>query len=228
MEKLSIHQWDEADRPREKLEAHGAAALTNAELLAILIGSGSPKEDAVSLMRRIMADNDGRLAKLGKRTLQELCAYNGIGKAKAITLLAACELGRRREAEPTEERQYLTSSSAIYDCFRRLEDLPHEEFHVALLSNRLQLLATRLVGRGGLTQTVADVRLILREAILLGAVNIAVCHNHPSGSLKPSKQDCELTYRLKQAADLMEIRLIDHLIIAEGGYYSFHDENNLL
>lgn len=224
---LSIVQWDKADRPREKMEELGAGALSNAELLAILIGSGTPEEDAVALMKRILADNDNRLNRLGKKSIAELCAYKGIGKAKAITLLAACELGKRHVAEPMEERTCMNNSLTIYQFYQRLGDLPHEEFHVALLNNRLQLIASRLIGRGGLTETVADVRLVLREALLTGASHIAVCHNHPSGNVTPSQQDNQLTSKLKHSAEVMNIHMIDHIIVGSRGYYSYNDEGQL-
>lgn len=226
--KLSIAQWDEADRPREKLAKNGAASLSNAELLAILIGSGTPNEDAVKLMQRILADNDNSLNKLGKRNISELCEYNGIGPAKAITVIAACELGKRRAAEPVEEREKLLSSQDIYRYYlQKMKDLPYEEIHVALLNNRLQLLSSRIVGRGGITETTADIRLILKEALMAGASAMALCHNHPSGTPQPSQQDNRLTEQLKKAAEVMNVRLIDHVIVSDGNYYSYHDEGKI-
>lgn len=228
MAKYSINQWDEADRPREKLMAHGADVLSNAELLAILIGSGSASEDAVTLMQRIMADHGNSLNRLGKLSIHDLCAYMGIGQAKAVTILAACELGNRRAAEPVEERLQMLSSAVISKFFQqKLGDLPHEEIHVALLNNRLQLIASRLIGRGGLTETPIDIRIVLREALMANATAIALCHNHPSGNPSPSRQDDAITKQLKQAAETMNIRLVDHVIIGDRTYYSYNDEGRL-
>lgn len=226
--KLSIAHWDEADRPREKLAALGASALSNAELLAILIGSGTVRESAVDLTRRILADCKGSLHALGKLTLDELCAYNGIGAAKGITILAACELGRRRAAEPAEERPRMDNSRKAYDHFRpALQDLPTEEIHVMLLNRQLRLIGTRCVGRGGLSETVADVRCIVREAIVARATAIILCHNHPSGNCRPSSNDDNLTRKVKQAAELLQITLADHIIVADERYYSYADEGRL-
>lgn len=228
MDKLSIAQWDIADRPREKLAAQGAAALSNAELLAILIGSGSPQESAVDLMRRLLDDCKGSLTRLGKMHVEELRAYNGIGPAKAITIMAACEFGRRRAAEPAEERPRMGNSEAIYRYFRpQLEELAVEECHALLLNSQLRVIAARRIGHGGITETPVDVRVVLREALLAGATHLALCHNHPSGLLRPSKPDDELTSRLKEAAGIMRITLVDHIIIADGGYYSYADEGRI-
>lgn len=228
MRKLSINRWDEADRPRERLAKHGASALSDAELLAILIGSGTADENAVDLTRRILQDCEGSLSALGKWPLDRLCQYKGIGQAKAITIMAACELGRRRAAEPPSERVSLTDSRTVFRYFSaQMQDHPTEEMHVLLLNSRMQSLGSRCVGSGGLTQTLADVRCILREAIVARASAIVLCHNHPSGSPLPSKQDDELTERVRQAADLMQIRLADHLIVADRTYYSYADEGRL-
>lgn len=226
--KLSINRWDEADRPRERLAKHGASALSDAELLAILIGSGTADESAVDLTRRILQDCKGSLSTLGKLPLDRLCQYKGIGQAKAITIMAACELGRRRAAEPPSDRVSLTDSGAVFRYFSaQMQDLPTEEMHVLLLNSRMQSLGSRCVSSGGLTQTLADVRCILREAIVARASAIVICHNHPSGSPLPSKQDDALTERVRQAADLMQIRLADHLIVADRNYYSYADEGRL-
>ena len=226
--KLSINQWDEADRPRERLAAHGASALSDAELLAILIGSGSAGESAVDLTRRILNDCRGSLSALGKLSLDRLCEYNGIGPAKAITILAACELGRRRAAEPPTERESLANSQAVFRYFSaQMQDLPTEEVHVLLLNSRLQSIGSKCVSSGGLSQTVVDVRCIMREAIVARATAIVLCHNHPSGNASPSRQDDQLTERVKQAADLLQIRLADHLIVADRTYYSYADEGRL-
>ncbi len=223
-ERLNINQWAEEDRPREKLLAQGARALSDAELLAILIGSGTADEDAVSLMRRILKDCQGSLKTLGAMQLNDLTAYKGVGPAKAVTLMAACELGRRRMMEPVETRT-IACSRDIADYFRpMLQELPHEECHVMLLRNNLTLKDTALVGRGGLTETVVDVRIILETALRKQASLIALCHNHPSGSLRPSSVDRQLTTRLAEACRIMQITLVDHVIVSHQGYFSFKDE----
>ena len=228
MDKLSIARWDEADRPREKLGRLGPQALSNAELLAILIGSGSAEESAVDLMRRVLADCDGSLRRLGKTPLPALCAYKGIGPAKAITLMAACELGRRRASEPAEQRPQIRSSRDIYNYFLpRMQDLPTEECHVLLLNQQLRVIDSRCVGRGGLSSTLVDVRCVMFEAITARAAAIALCHNHPSGSVRPSADDDRLTRRVGQASRLLDVRLIDHLVLTDTGYFSYADEERL-
>lgn len=228
MTKLGIKEWNPEDRPREKLAALGADALTNAELLAILIGSGSENETSVSLMQRVLHDCDDNLSSLGKLSLHELTAYRGIGPAKAITIMAAMELGRRRAASRPADRPQITSSQSIYDLMaEKLRDLHTEECHVILLNNALRLIGTKCVSRGGLTGTTVDVRLVLREALLARATSMALCHNHPSGTLKPSRADDELTRRLSEAAAQVDLKLIDHLIITDGAYYSYNDEGRL-
>ncbi len=228
MDELSIKQWKECERPRERLAAFGAAELSDPELLAILIGSGNASESAVGLMRRVLADCSNNLNTLGKMSIEQLCAYNGIGPAKAITLLAACELGKRRQKEAVEERRKVTSSRDIYDYFLPvLQDAPTEECHVLLLNQNLKVIGARCVGRGGITGTVVDVRIILREALLVRATAIALCHNHPSGNVRPSPEDDRLTKRLKSAAEAMELRLVDHLVLTDGAYYSYNDEGRL-
>lgn len=228
MSKLAIKEWNPEDRPREKLAALGPDALTNAELLAILIGSGSENETSVSLMQRVLHDCDDNLSSLGKLSLHELTAYRGIGPAKAITIMAAMELGRRRAASRPADRPQITSSQSIYDLMaEKLRDLHTEECHVILLNNALRLIGTKCVSRGGLTGTTVDVRLVLREALLARATSMALCHNHPSGTLKPSRADDELTRRVSEAAAQVDLKLIDHLIITDGAYYSYNDEGRL-
>lgn len=228
MDKLSIAQWDEADRPREKLERLGPQALSNAELLAILIGSGSADESAVDLMRRVLQDCGCSLRRLGRTPMAALCAYKGIGPAKAVTLMAACELGRRRAAEPAEQRPQMATSRDIYNYFLPLmQDLPTEECHVMLLNQQLRLIGSRCVGRGGLSSTLVDVRCVMYEAITARASALALCHNHPSGATRPSADDDRLTERVAQAARLLDVRLVDHIVLAEGGYFSYADEGRL-
>lgn len=222
---MNINEWAEQDRPREKLIARGAAALTDAELLAILIGSGSSGESAVELMRRVLADCDGRLKRLGRLKLEDLTAYKGMGPAKAVTIMAACELGRRRESEPQEEKVHILRSTDVAAYFRPiLQDLPYEECHLMLLKQDLSLLETSMLSRGGIAGSAVDVRLILQRALLKGAPVLALCHNHPSGNLRPSTQDRQLTAALASACKVMGIRLLDHVIVSDRGFYSFSDE----
>lgn len=227
-EKLNINQWAEEDRPREKMMAHGAMVLTDAELLAILIGSGSQDETAVELMRRVLAACNNNLNELGKLSLDQLCAFKGIGPAKAVTVMAACELGRRRKLAEVEDRLVVRTSRDVYNYFHpKLADQPVEELWVMLLNNACKLIDARRVATGGITEVVADVRLVLREAIMGRATAIALCHNHPSGSVRPSHHDDMLTERLRQACELMNIRLTDHIVLTDGRFYSYADEGRI-
>ncbi len=204
---MSITKWSEEDRPREKMMARGAAALSKAELLAILIGSGSNGESAVDLMRRVLGDCNDSLKRLSRMKTEELTSYKGLGPAKAVTIMAACELGRRRESEREEQIWRMTDTSSIADYFRPLlQDTPHEECHLMLLKQDYSLIETYMLSRGGITESAVDVRLVLQRALLKGAPVIALCHNHPSGSLKPSKADQQITKRLSQACEIMNIR----------------------
>ena len=228
MEKLTITQWADEDRPREKMRMHGAGALSDAELLAILIGSGNTEDTAVELMRKVLAGFGNSLAALGKTDVETLCTYKGIGPAKAITILAATELGRRRKEEDTKERLVIRDSTALYEYFYPLLcDLPTEEFWVVLLNQAAKVIERIRISQGGLSGTAVDVRCILREALLHRAVHIAVCHNHPSGRVTPSADDDRLTERLYRAAKTMDIKLIDHIILSDGDYYSYADEGKL-
>lgn len=227
-EKLSISQWAEEDRPREKLMRLGAEALSSAELLAILIGSGSTKESAVELMKRVLSHCANNLNSLGKMSLQELCQYNGIGPAKAITILAACELGKRRAREKAEERREVNCAVAIYELMLpRMQDLDTEEAWVLLMNQKFKLLKMERLSHGGITETLVDVRIIIKEALLCNATVIALCHNHPSGSPKPSRDDDNLTERVRRACDTMRIHLLDHVIVTDGLYYSYHEAGRL-
>ena len=226
--KLTINQWAEEDRPREKMMQHGAAALSNAELLAILIGSGNTEDSAVELMRKVLGDYRNSLSELGKTTIDELCHYKGIGPAKAITILAASEIGRRRLEEEPLERKQIRCSKDIYDVFYPLMcDLPVEECWVLLLNQSSKIIDRICISRGGLASTQVDVRCILREALLKRAVSMVLCHNHPSGNTSPSRDDDRLTEALRRAAEVMNIRLLDHLVITDGGYYSYCDEGRI-
>ena len=225
MEKLNINQWAEEDRPREKMEAQGAESLTNAELLAILIGSGSTKESAVELMKRLLSNCKNNLNTLGKMTIHELCLYNGIGKAKAISILAACELGKRRQMENPAERPDLGTATRIYNHMHPImQDLDVEEFWILLLNQHYRLIKKVRISHGGITETAVDIRIIIREAVMVNCTILAVCHNHPSGNLSPSRKDEELTKSIKRACELMHIHFLDHIIVTDGLYYSFHEQ----
>ena len=222
--KLNINQWAEEDRPREKLERLGAQALSDAELLAILVGSGSTKEDAVTLMKRILNDCHNNLNTLGKMSIRDLCQYNGVGPAKAITILAACELGKRRQQEKPEERPDLGTATRIYNHLHPLmQDLDIEEFWLLLMNQNYRLIKQVRISHGGITETAVDIRIIMREAVLANATILAVGHNHPSGNLKPSKADDELTRNIKQACSIMRIHFLDHVIVTDGSYFSYHE-----
>ena len=225
MEKLNINQWAEEDRPREKMERLGAQALSDAELLAILIGSGSPKEDAVSLMKRILNDCNNNLNTLGKKSIHDLCQYNGVGPAKAITIMAACELGKRRQEEKAEERPDIGTATRIYNHMHPiLQDKDVEEFWILLMNQNHRLIKKVCIAHGGISEVSVDIRIIMREAVLANATILAVCHNHPSGSLVPSRMDNELTHSIQNACKLMRIRFLDHVIVTDGAYYSYHEE----
>ena len=225
MEKLNINQWAEEDRPREKMERLGAQALSDAELLAILFGSGSPKEDAVSLMKRILNDCNNNLNTLGKKSIHDLCQYNGVGPAKAITIMAACELGKRRQEEKAEERPDVGTATLIYNHMHpTLQDKDVEEFWILLMNQNHRLIKKMCIAHGGISEVSVDIRIIIREAVLVNATILAVCHNHPSGSLKPSQMDNDLTYSIQNACRLMRIRFLDHVIVTDGAYYSYHEE----
>ena len=227
-DKLNINQWAEEDRPREKLERLGPSALSDAELLAILVGSGSTKEDAVSLMKRILADCNNNLNTLGKISIRDLCRYNGVGPAKAITIVAACELGKRRQDAQPEERPDLGTATFIYNhMHNKLKDLDVEEFWILLMNQNHRLIKKMCIAHGGISEVSVDIRIIIREAVLVNTTILAVCHNHPSGSLKPSKADDQLTQSIKRACEVMRIHFLDHVIITDGQYYSYHESGKL-
>ncbi|MDY3265951.1 MAG: DNA repair protein RadC [Phocaeicola sp.] len=227
-EKLSINQWAEEDRPREKLMQHGAASLSNAELLAILIGSGNTEDSAVELMRKVLDRYGNSLSNLGKCSVEDLCAFKGIGPAKAITILAASELGKRRKDEQRQERKSVRCSEDIYKHFHPIMcDLPIEECWVMFLNQASKIIDIIKISQGGLASTQVDVRVILREALLKRATSIILSHNHPSGNIRPSADDDRLTQSLFQSCKVMNIRMLDHLIITDGTYYSYADEGRL-
>ena len=228
MNKLNINQWALEDRPREKMASLGAESLSDAELLAILIGSGSPQESAVDLMKRVLSDCGNNLNTLGKKSVHELCLYNGIGEAKAITILAACELGKRRQLEKAQERERIDSAVAIYEHMHPLmQDLSTEEAWILLMNQDYKLIKTVRISRGGISETAVDVRIILKEALLCNATVVALCHNHPSNSTRPSNDDNRLTERVKRACEIMRIYLLDHVIITDGAYYSYREQGRL-
>jgi len=227
-EKLTIAKWSPEDQPRERLRDLGPLALSDAELLAILVGSGSPGESAVELMKRILADCNNNLNTLGKMTIRQLCEYKGVGEAKAITILAACEFGKRRQMESPEERPDCGTATFIYNHMRPvLQDLDVEEFWLLLMNQNHRLIRKLRISHGGITEVAVDIRIIIREAVLANATMIAVCHNHPSGNLRPSEADNMLTNQLKRACDIMRLHLLDHVIITDGAYFSYHESGRI-
>jgi DNA repair protein RadC len=226
--KISIKAWAEEDRPREKLNAQGRRALSDAELIAILIGSGRRNESAVELSKRILHHYDNDLNKLGKASIAELSKFKGIGEAKAISIIAALELGRRRGETETKVPEAVQGSKSAYQILRRhLVDLPHEEFWLLLLSRSNKVIAKELISKGGLSGTIADPKIIFHIALQHQASSIVLAHNHPSNNLKPSQQDIDLTKKLYNAGKILDINVVDHLIITDDGYYSFADEGML-
>ncbi|MEN8776652.1 MAG: DNA repair protein RadC [Polaribacter sp.] len=228
MDKLTIKSWALDDRPREKLLAKGKAVLSDAELIAILIGSGNRNESAVALSKRILSAVNGNIYELAKLSVEKLTEFNGIGEAKAIAIITALELGKRRQLEVALEKPKIVSSKNVANLMQPIiGDLDHEEFWVLFLSNSNKVLAKSQVSKGGLTATVVDIRLLFKRALELVSVAIIVCHNHPSGKLQPSVADKNLTEKMKQAGNTLDIKLLDHLIITEKAYFSFADEGLL-
>ena len=227
-EKLTIAHWSEDDQPREKLRDKGHEALSNAELLAILIGSGTPGTSAVELMQTVLNSCKNNLNTLGKMSIRELMQYKGIGEAKAITILAACEMGKRRQQESAEERPDIGTATRIYNHMHPiLQDCDVEEFWLLLMNQNYGLIKKMRIAHGGITEVSVDIRIIMREALLAKATILAVCHNHPSGSLSPSRQDDDITRNLQQACSLLRIHFLDHVIVTDGAYYSYHEEGRL-
>jgi DNA repair protein RadC len=226
--KISIKAWAEEDRPREKLSGQGRRALTDAELIAILIGSGSRNESAVELSKRILHHYDNDLNKLGKASISELCKFKGVGEAKAISIIAALEIGRRRGDTEIKVLDEVKSSRDGYNIMRRhLMDLNHEEFWLILIGRSSKVLAKELVSKGGLSGTVADPKIIFHMALQHQASALIMVHNHPSGNLKPSREDLVLTKKIADAGRMLDINVLDHLIITDSGYFSFGDEGLL-
>jgi DNA repair protein RadC len=225
---FSIKNWSQDDQPREKLRDKGKLVLSDAELIAIIIGSGNKDESAVDLAKRILASVDHNLNALGKLSLKQLMEFKGIGEAKAITIAAALELGRRRKLEDAKQLTKITSSRDVFQLMQPiLGELPHEEFWILYLNNSNKVLQKNQLSKGGITGTLVDVRLVLKTALEVGAISLILVHNHPSGTLKPSQADKDLTMKLKRASEHLDIKVLDHLIITETNYFSFADENIL-
>ncbi|MBZ9728453.1 DNA repair protein RadC [Salegentibacter sp. JZCK2] len=225
---FGIKSWAEDDRPREKLLQKGKLSLSDAELIAILIGSGSRNESAVQLSKRILASTGNQLGDLGKLSVKKLCEFKGIGPAKAVSIVAAMELGRRRRTEEALEKKKITSSASVFELMQPIiGELYHEEFWIIYLNNSNKVIEQLQLSKGGITGTLVDVRITLRKALEVGATSIILAHNHPSGTLKPSEADKQLTQKLKTAAQSLDIKVLDHLIVTEKSYFSFADEGVL-
>ena len=223
-----IKNWSQDDQPREKLLYKGKAALSDAELVAILIGSGSREESAVDLCKRILSSVDNNLSALGKLSIKQLMEFKGIGEAKAITIAAAMELGRRRRGEEALEKKKITSSVSVFELMQPIVgELQHEEFWIIYLNNSNKVIQKNQLSKGGITGTLVDVRLVLKQALEVGATGLILVHNHPSGTLKPSEADKQLTQKLKLASESLDIKVLDHIIVTEKAYFSFADENLL-
>ncbi len=223
-----ITHWADDDKPREKLLSKGRVALSDAELIAILIGSGNKEESAVELSKRILAQADNNLNELGKISVQQLMQFKGIGQAKAVTIAAALEMGRRRRDQEILKITKVNSSRSAYELLAPLiGDLQHEEFWIVYLNNSNKVLHKEQLSKGGITGTLVDVRLVLKQALEYGAVGLILSHNHPSGTLKPSNSDRQITEKLKAASKALDIKVLDHLILTQRAYFSFADEGIL-
>jgi DNA repair protein RadC len=226
--RIPLSEWDNSDKPREKMMASGKNSLSNAELLAILMGSGNTEETAVDLAKRILNDNQNNLVELSKKSISDLMKYKGIGEAKAISIISALEIGQRRRQADAVERKQVKSSSDVFEYLSvYLSDLNHEEFWVVLLNRANLIITQKSISEGGSTATVVDVKKIVKFAIDNYATGIILAHNHPSGNTKPSEQDAKLTEKIKKALEIFEITLLDHLIVCATTYYSFADEGML-
>ena len=219
-----IREWSQDDQPREKLLYKGRTTLSDAELVAILIGSGNREESAVALCKRILASVNNNLSALGKCSIKHLTSFKGIGEAKAITIAAALELGRRRRAEDALIKQKITSSTSVFELMQPvIGELQHEEFWIIYLNNANKVLQKLQLSKGGITGTLVDTRLVFKHALEIGATGLILTHNHPSGTLKPSEADKQITQKLKVAASSLDIKVLDHVIITEKAYFSFAD-----
>ena len=227
-DKITIKSWAEEDRPREKLLSQGRRSLTDAELIAILIGSGSRQETAVELSKRILHSFENDLDKLGRLSVKELSKFRGIGEAKAISIISAMELGRRRREAEVPKVSQISCSRDIYNLLHRyFADLNHEEFWIVLLNRANYVLSQHLISKGGQAGTVADPKMIFQAALENHAASIILSHNHPSGNLKPSQADINLTKKLRDAGQLLDISVLDHVIFTNSSYFSFADEGML-
>ncbi len=227
---MNIKSLPSDERPRERLIDQGAEALSPAELLAILIGSGNSEESAVQLMQRLLSDCGGSLKALSRLSLSDLTKnYKGLGPAKAVTILAACELGKRRMMETAAEKRHIKDSTDLYNImYPRMRDLPHEECYALYLRADYSLEGQPfLISKGGITGTQVDIRLVLKEALIRQTPTLVLAHNHPSGSKRPSNEDNQLTERLARSCKLMNIKLLDHVIITDGDYYSYREQGQL-
>lgn len=225
---FTIRDWSIDDRPREKMLAKGAQFLSNAELLALLIGSGNQGESAVHLMQRLLASVGNNMAKLHTMALEKLMDWKGIGPAKAVKIKAALEVGKRIQLEIPKEQLQCSQSKDVYQLFQPvLSFLGHEEFWVAYLNHQNRVIVHQCLSKGGIASTTVDVRLLLRKALEVGATSIILAHNHPTGNLQPSRADKLLTAKIQKATKVIDIQLLDHLIVSENGYFSFADENML-
>ncbi|MCF6296778.1 MAG: DNA repair protein RadC [Flavobacteriaceae bacterium] len=223
---LTIKHWNEDDRPREKLLNKGKVVLSNTELIAILIGSGSRNESAVELSKRILISVNNNLNELAKLSVDDLIKFKGIGEAKSISIITALELGRRRILEEALEKPKITGSKSVFNVMQPiLGELQHEEFWIIYLNNANKIQLKTQMSKGGITGTIVDTRLVFKKAIELSATGIILCHNHPSGTLKPSASDLNLTKKIKNGGEVLDIKVLDHLIITEKDYFSFADEN---
>ena len=226
--RLTIKEWSVQDRPREKYAKNGAVALSNAELIAILLRTGNESESAVELAKRLLSSSDNSLNTLSGKTLRELSEIKGIGQAKAISLLTAFELGRRIRSEKVELSPHIQNSMDVVNLMQaKIAHLDHEEFWVIYLNNANYILKTVQISKGGISSTEVDTRIVMQEAVILKATQIILCHNHPSGSVKPSRADMTLTEKISKAAKIMDIALVDHIIIHREKYYSFAEEGRL-
>jgi len=223
---LTIKNWNEDDRPREKLLNKGKAALSDAELIAILIGSGSRNESAVELSKRILISINSNLNELAKLSVDNLIKFKGIGEAKAISIITALELGRRRVLEEALEKPKIRGSKSVFHIMQPiLGELQHEEFWIIYLDNANKIKLKTQISKGGITGTMVDIRLVFKKALELSATGIILCHNHPSGTLRPSSSDLDLTIKIKKGGEVLDIKVLDHVIITEKDYFSFADEN---
>lgn len=225
---FSIKHWSDDDKPREKLLNKGKSTLSDAELIAILIGSGSRSESAVELSKRILSSVDNNLNELGRLSIKQLMQFKGIGEAKAVTIAGALEIGRRRRGEASAKIEKIASSKDAFEILQPIMgELEHEEFWILYLNNSNKVLQKSQLSKGGITGTLVDVRILMKQTLELGAVGLILAHNHPSGSLKPSNADKDITQKIKRASESLDIKVLDHLIITQKDYFSFAD-NQLL